>query len=124
MIIFYFASTYSISSPIIDLFFFSYRKMNVYTIWHAFTFFHVFTILCSCATATSNQEVLIKKHGKVIFYDNTWTHSFHLNLKSYVENAMILENSTNSLINLCNVLPTENNCQFFVDNLREETQSV
>lgn len=101
--------------------------MNVNAVWHAFVIVYIIATGWSSAcgaTMTTNREVLIKDQGKIIFYENTWTLSFYLNLKSYVENAIILENSTNNLLNLCNIMSTKNNCQFFIDNLREEAQFV
>lgn len=87
------------------------------TMWHAFLFALIYF-------ASANQEVLIKDHGKIILYDDTWTLNFHLNLKAYVENAILLENSTIALINLCRDLPNESNCQFFIRNLREEAKDA
>lgn len=93
-------------------------KMNYNAVWHALLFAFIYSSMAA------NQEVLLRDHGKIIFFDNTWTFNFHLNLKSYVENALILENSTIALIKLCRDLPTETNCQFFIQNLREEAKNA
>lgn len=91
--------------------------MNFNVIWHVL----LFTLIHFVA---ANREGLIRDHGNIIFFDNTWTFNFHLNLKSYVENAVILENSTIALIKLCQDLPAETNCQFFIHNLREEAKNA
>lgn len=87
-------------------------------LWHAL----LLTLIYSASAA--KREVLIRDQGKIIFYDDTWTLNFHLNLQAYVKNAMLLENSTIALINLCRDLPSESNCQFFIQNLREEAKDA
>lgn len=89
-----------------------------FAVWHALILGFV------CSTVLAHQEALIKNHGKILFFDNTYTLSFHLNLKAYVSNAMVLENSTIKLLNLCHDLPPETNCDYFAQDLRDQAESI
>lgn len=74
--------------------------------------------LILCAIAFSMQicygtNVITKDIGTVSFYERDWTIQFNLNLKSYVENALILRNTTNKLMDICATLQNEQNCKYF-----------
>lgn len=65
----------------------------------------------------SNQGVIMKNIGQINFYEKTWIHTFDLNLESYINNAILLQNVTNELMLACKTIPNDLKCQYFEKNI-------
>lgn len=95
-------------------FFFScpFSRMNIHVVYGILLFSLPLTL-------TSNQNAIIKNLGDISFFEKTWTHTHDIDLKDYVENAIVLQNATDNLIKICGKTPDDTNCKYFQKNIEK-----
>lgn len=110
-----------------------YDQMKYTAIAHLFslhrmarsTIHHIILFMCATSMYMSNgMNVITKDIGTVNFFEQDWISTFHLNLKSYVENALILRNTTKVINEICTQTPDDQNCKFFGKNIEANTDIV
>lgn len=69
-------------------------------------------------TMTSDPNVILNKIGDISFFEKTWTLTNDINLRNYVENAIVLQNATDKIIKICNNIPNDINCKYFEENVQ------
>lgn len=79
-------------------------------------------ILHLCAGET--HDVITKEIGSISFYERDWKLVFGLNLKAYIENGLVLQNTTSKLTEMCNQTPVVLNCKYFEQNIKINTEMV
>lgn len=74
------------------------------------------------AYAIDNHNAITKDIGLISFYERNWQLIYALDLKTYVENALILRNTTKGISDLCDIMPNEQNCKYFQQNIEANVE--
>lgn len=72
----------------------------------------------------TNEYTIIKKLGDITFFEKHWKYTNDLNLKEYVENAIVLQNVTDRLSKICEHLERDTNCKYFEQNIKNSAISA
>lgn len=87
-------------------------------------YYTILFIFVASMHACYGTNVITKDIGMVSFYERDWTMTFNLGLKSYIENALILRNTTRKLAEICESLPQQPSCQNFKRAIEINTDMV
>lgn len=70
-------------------------------------------------TITSQPSAITKNIGQLSFFEKTWTQTFDLSLQSYIDNAILLQNVTLKLVDICKNIKDNKKCQYFKKNVEK-----
>lgn len=86
-------------------------------------FLNIFWILPLISVSAYSQNHMLIEKGQLFFYQDKIILNYNINLNAYLENAKLLQNASNFLIEKCEVL-NHKNCQFFTNHLNQNIEIV
>lgn len=72
----------------------------------------------------NGKRIITNKIGSISFYERDWQHSYTLDLKTYVQNAWVLRNTTHKIAKRCAMEPLNGNCAYFEKHLQTNAEIV
>lgn len=72
----------------------------------------------------NGNRIITNKIGSINFYERDWQHSYTLDLRTYVQNAWVLRNTTHKITKRCAIEPLNGKSVYFEKNLQTNPKIV
>lgn len=91
---------------------------------NSFLYLLLSVLLLKSIASANNKTASIRDIGQIEFIERKWTLGFDLNLQAYLDNAVVLEDASSKLTNICNRRQNDVNCKYFELNIKRDTEAV